>query len=31
MRFARMLIQRGLPVDPAALADKAVKLQDLAR
>lgn len=31
MRFARMLIQRGLPVDPSALADKAVKLQDLAR
>ena len=31
MRFARMLIQRGLSVDPAALADKAVKLQDLAR
>ena len=31
MRFARMLIQRGQPVDPAALADKAVKLQDLAR
>jgi NADPH-dependent 2,4-dienoyl-CoA reductase/sulfur reductase-like enzyme len=31
MRFARMLIQRGKAVDPAALADKAVKLQDLAR
>jgi len=31
MRFARMLIQRGRTVDPAALADKAVKLQDLAR
>jgi len=31
MRFARMLIQRGVPVDPSALADKAVKLQDLAR
>jgi len=31
MRFARMLIQRALPVDPAALANKAVKLQDLAR
>ncbi len=31
MRFARMLIQRAHPVDPAALADKAVKLQDLAR
>jgi len=31
MRFARMLIQRGQAVDPAALADKAVKLQDLAR
>ena len=31
MRFARMLIQRSVPVDPAALADKAVKLQDLAR
>jgi NADPH-dependent 2,4-dienoyl-CoA reductase/sulfur reductase-like enzyme len=31
MRFARMLIQRGHPVDPSALADKAVKLQDLAR
>jgi len=31
MRFARMLIQRGQPVDPAALADKSVKLQDLTR
>jgi 3-phenylpropionate/trans-cinnamate dioxygenase ferredoxin reductase component len=31
MRFAKMLIQRGKTVDPAALADKAVKLQDLAR
>jgi NADPH-dependent 2,4-dienoyl-CoA reductase/sulfur reductase-like enzyme len=31
MRFARMLIQKGLQVDPAALANKAVKLQDLAR
>jgi 3-phenylpropionate/trans-cinnamate dioxygenase ferredoxin reductase component len=31
MRFARMLIQRGKLVDPAALADKSVKLQDLAR
>ncbi len=31
MRFARMLIQKGRAVDPAALADKAVKLQDLAR
>ncbi|HUK59792.1 MAG TPA: FAD-dependent oxidoreductase [Stellaceae bacterium] len=31
MRFGRMLIQRGTAVDPALLADKAVKLQDLAR
>jgi 3-phenylpropionate/trans-cinnamate dioxygenase ferredoxin reductase component len=31
MRFARMLIQRGAAVAPEALADKAVKLQDLAR
>ena len=31
MRFARMLIHRGKLVDPAALADKSVKLQDLAR
>jgi len=31
MRFARMLIARGKPVDAAALGDKAVKLQDLAR
>lgn len=31
MRFARMLIQRGQKADPAALGDKAVKLQDLAR
>ena len=31
MRFARMIVQRGLAVDPAALANKAVKLQDLAR
>jgi 3-phenylpropionate/trans-cinnamate dioxygenase ferredoxin reductase component len=31
MRFARMLIQRGRPVDAAALADKSVKLQDLTR
>ena len=31
MRFARMLIQRGTKVDPAVLADKAMKLQDLLR
>jgi NADPH-dependent 2,4-dienoyl-CoA reductase/sulfur reductase-like enzyme len=31
MRFGRMLIQRGQPVDPKALSDKTVKLQDLAR
>ncbi len=31
MRFARMLIARKRPVDPAALADMAVKLQDLCR
>jgi NADPH-dependent 2,4-dienoyl-CoA reductase/sulfur reductase-like enzyme len=31
MRFARMLIQRGRPVDPVALGNKATKLQDLAR
>ncbi len=31
MRFARMLIQSGKIVDPAALGDKAVKLQDLVR
>ena len=31
MRFARQLIARGRPVDAAALADKAVKLQDLCR
>jgi 3-phenylpropionate/trans-cinnamate dioxygenase ferredoxin reductase component len=31
MRFARMLIQRDQAVDPAALANKAVKLQDLCR
>lgn len=31
MRFARMLIARGQPADPATLADKANKLQDLCR
>jgi NADPH-dependent 2,4-dienoyl-CoA reductase/sulfur reductase-like enzyme len=31
MRFARMLIARGAPVDAARLADKAVKLQELCR
>ena len=31
MRFGRMMIQRGVPVDPALLADKSVKLQDLVR
>lgn len=31
MRFGRMLIQSGKAVDPAALADKSIKLQDLAR
>ncbi|HZT51783.1 MAG TPA: FAD-dependent oxidoreductase [Stellaceae bacterium] len=31
MRFARMIVGRGTPVDPALLADKSVKLQDLAR
>jgi NADPH-dependent 2,4-dienoyl-CoA reductase/sulfur reductase-like enzyme len=31
MRWGRMLIQRGQAVDPALLADKAVKLQDLCR
>jgi len=31
MRFARMIVGRGQPVDPAALADKSVKLQDLCR
>ncbi len=31
MRFGRMLIQRAQAVDPALLADKSVKLQDLAR
>lgn len=31
MRFARMLIRGGQKVDPAALGDKATKLQDLAR
>lgn len=31
MRFARLLIARAKPVDPAALADRAVKLQDLTR
>jgi len=31
MRFARMLIQSGKTVDAAALADPALKLQDLAR
>jgi 3-phenylpropionate/trans-cinnamate dioxygenase ferredoxin reductase subunit len=31
MRFGRMMIQRGQPVDPALLADKSVKLQDLCR
>lgn len=31
MRFARMIVGRGQPVDRKALADKAVKLQDLAR
>jgi 3-phenylpropionate/trans-cinnamate dioxygenase ferredoxin reductase subunit len=31
MRFARILIQRGQPVDPIALGDKAIKLQDLTR
>jgi NADPH-dependent 2,4-dienoyl-CoA reductase/sulfur reductase-like enzyme len=31
MRFARMLIQSGKPVDAESLADPAVKLQDLAR
>jgi NADPH-dependent 2,4-dienoyl-CoA reductase/sulfur reductase-like enzyme len=31
MRFARMIVGRGQPVDPTALADKSVKLQDLCR
>jgi NADPH-dependent 2,4-dienoyl-CoA reductase/sulfur reductase-like enzyme len=31
MRFARMLVARGRPVDPARLADTAVRLQDLCR
>jgi 3-phenylpropionate/trans-cinnamate dioxygenase ferredoxin reductase component len=31
MRFGRMMIQRGKPIDAALLADKAVKLQDLCR
>lgn len=31
MRFGRMMIQRGVPVDPALLADRSVKLQDLVR
>lgn len=31
MRFARLLIARAKPVDPAALADRTVKLQDLTR
>jgi NADPH-dependent 2,4-dienoyl-CoA reductase/sulfur reductase-like enzyme len=31
MRFARMIVGRGQPVDPALLADKSVKLQDLCR
>jgi NADPH-dependent 2,4-dienoyl-CoA reductase/sulfur reductase-like enzyme len=31
MRFARMLIQSGKIVDPALLADKTAKLQDLVR
>lgn len=31
MRFGRMMIQRGQPIDPALLADKTVKLQDLCR
>lgn len=31
MRFARMLVARAKPVDPALLADKAVKLQELCR
>jgi 3-phenylpropionate/trans-cinnamate dioxygenase ferredoxin reductase component len=31
MRFGRMLIERAKRVDPALLADKAVKLQDLCR
>ena len=31
MRFGRMLIARGQKVDPALLADKSVKLQDLCR
>jgi NADPH-dependent 2,4-dienoyl-CoA reductase/sulfur reductase-like enzyme len=31
MRFGRMLIQSGKIVDPAALGDKTVKLQDLVR
>ncbi|HYC13753.1 MAG TPA: FAD-dependent oxidoreductase, partial [Stellaceae bacterium] len=31
MRFARMLIQSGKIVDPAALGDPSLKLQDLAR
>lgn len=31
MRFGRMLIERARAVDPALLADKAVKLQDLTR
>jgi len=31
MRFARMIIAAGKPIDPDRLADKSVKLQDLAR
>jgi NADPH-dependent 2,4-dienoyl-CoA reductase/sulfur reductase-like enzyme len=31
MRFGRMMIQRAKPIDPALLADKSVKLQDLCR
>jgi NADPH-dependent 2,4-dienoyl-CoA reductase/sulfur reductase-like enzyme len=31
MRFARMIVGRGQAVDPQALADKSVKLQDLCR
>jgi 3-phenylpropionate/trans-cinnamate dioxygenase ferredoxin reductase component len=31
MRWGRMMIERGLLVDPALLADKNVKLQDLCR
>jgi hypothetical protein len=31
MRFARELIAKGHEIDPVRLADKTVKLQDLAR